>query len=347
MDGIMWRTSPGCVKETVGEKSEVVSLSKSHSPQQITGRLAKHRDCALPHAVRPRIRARGYVYGSKAFVFQKLADAEDVVSVAHRDATAQAVRTHDHAHAHGGFRGIAALRLSDQAALRNTVPHQIIASNPTLAETGIASGAARSDNDRRHTAVEQVESVIEARPQNRRGAPRVFRRAENHDRIRWVDFLQRSGVHNLNCRDHQQRYRSHGGQDQQTKPPAWLRMLVGAFIGHSSAFILKRSSLSEEAGYVFGGNRAFANDAPARGFITEIDDGGRHVPRRIASVNNDVETALELIAHLLRAGALRGAAEVRGRGGDGNGRGRHHCEWNLCIGHTQCDVARIGSHLEW
>src|SRR6202140_5011497 len=91
---------------------------------------------------------------------------------------------------------------------------------------------------------------------------------------------------------------------------------------------VRHSSLSKEAGNFVRGNRAFANDAPARGFVAQIDDGGGHVSRGIAAVDNDVDAALKLVAHLLRARALRSAAQVcRGSSDRDSGR-RYHCPGN-------------------
>ena len=81
--------------------------------------------------------------------------------------------------------------------------------------------------------VEHSESMIEARPQNRRRAPRILGCTEDNDSIRWMDFLERGGMHNLNGGDRQERYDRHQSQNQQTKPPAWLKMLVGGRLGHS------------------------------------------------------------------------------------------------------------------
>src|ERR1700687_1939418 len=72
---------------------------------------------------------------------------------------------------------------------------------------------------------------------------------------------------------------------------------------------VRHSSLGKEAGDFVSGNRAFANDAPARGLVAQIDDGGGHVSRRIAAIDNDIDAALQLVAQLLRAGALRSTAQ--------------------------------------
>src|SRR5438477_11538200 len=111
-------------------------------------------------------------------------------------------------------------------------------------------------------------------------------------------------------------------------------MLVGAMLGHSSAFILGGSSLSEKVGNFVAGNCAFTNDAPARNLITKIDNGRGHVPRRISPVDDDVEAALELVAHLFRAGAFRGPAQVCGSSSDRDGRRRNHGARNLRIGYA-------------
>src|SRR5207249_1027918 len=87
------------------------------------------------------------------------------------------------------------------------------------------------------------------------------------------------------------------------------------------SFILERSPLGKELGDLVSGNRAFTNNPPARNLVAEIDDGGSYVPGRCTAVDNDIDATLQLLAHLLGAGALRGTAKVRGSRSDGDGRG--------------------------
>src|SRR5258706_14386089 len=46
----------------------------------------------------------------------------------------------------------------------------------------------------------------------------------------------------------------------------------------------RRSSFGKEGGNLVGGDRAFADDAPAHHFVAEVDDGGSDVARRYAAV---------------------------------------------------------------
>ena len=108
---------------------------------------------------------------------------------------------HDHAYADGRFRCIAALGFSDQTALGDAMPHQVITPNAAFAEARIGSGAAGGNDDRRNSAVKKIESVIKAGPQHGRRTAGIFRRPKNHDDICRMDFLERSRVHNLNCRN--------------------------------------------------------------------------------------------------------------------------------------------------
>src|ERR1700684_1682489 len=102
-----------------------------------------------------------------------------------------------------------------------------------------------------------------------------------------------------------------------------------SYILHPRAVHPCRSSLREEAGNIVGGNRAFANDAPTRDVIAQIDDGRCDIPRRLAAIDDNVKAALELVAHLLRAGTLRSPAEIRRSSSDRDGRGRHHGQRTL------------------
>lgn len=86
-------------------------------------------------------------------MLQKFSDAEDMVSVAHRDATTQTVGVHDHSHSHGRFRRIPTLRLRDQIAFRNATVHQVTLAHSPLAEMRIGGSTARSDNYGSYAAV--------------------------------------------------------------------------------------------------------------------------------------------------------------------------------------------------
>src|ERR1700691_640612 len=108
----------------------------------------------------------------------------------------------------------------------------------------------------------------------------------------------------------------------------------------------RRSSLGKISRNLLSRNRAFADDAPPRSFIGEVNDGGRNIARRSATIDNNADAALELVAHLLRAGALRSSAQVRRRSGNGNSRCRYHSPRNLRVRHAQSHVASVSSYLE-
>src|SRR5258708_26292610 len=106
------------------------------------------------------------------------------------------------------------------------------------------------------------------------------------------------------------------------------------------------SSVGKESRNLISGNRAFANDTPARSFVGEINDGGSDIARRRATVDDNADASLQLVAYLLGAGTLRGAAKIGRCGGDWNGGGGDHRQGNLGVRHAQSDVAGISGHLQ-
>src|SRR4051812_37356434 len=119
-------------------------------------------------------------------------------------------------------------------------------------------------------------------------------------------------------------------------------MPVGGFVGHPLLFTLG-SSLREEVRDLVGGDGALADDAPALVFVAQVNDGGGDVAWRGASIHDDVDASLELVTDLLRARAFGGATEVGRSGGDRDRGRRHYGKRNLCVGHAQGNVARVGS----
>src|SRR5271165_5182870 len=79
----------------------------------------------------------------------------------------------------------------------------------------------------------------------------------------------------------------------------------------SGAGLRRRSSFGEESGNLIGRDGPLAYDAPALQLIGEVDDGGRDVPGRSTAVDDDADAALQLVAHLLGASALRSTAQDR------------------------------------
>ena len=83
----------------------------------------------------------------------------------------------------------------DQARVWDTAPHKVIVAYPALAVVRIGSRASAGDDDRRNPTLEEIVSMIEPRTIYRGRTSGVFRRPENHNRIRRVEFLLRRGMH--------------------------------------------------------------------------------------------------------------------------------------------------------
>ena len=140
-----------------------------------------------------------------SLVFEQFADAEDVIGVAHGDATVQVVGTHDYGDAGSGFGSIAALGLGDQAAFGNAAAHQVIASDAALAVMRILGGTSGGDQYRRYSALEQIKSVVQTGAQYWRGPPGILGSSENDNGVRRMNFLLGSGLNDFNrCSYHQQ-----------------------------------------------------------------------------------------------------------------------------------------------
>jgi hypothetical protein len=130
-------------------------------------------------------------------MLQQFADAKHVVGIAYRNTTVQAIGTHDDTHARCRFRRIAPLGFGDQTALGHAVVHQVVEAYTPFTEFGVGGGASGRDHNWSGAVLEQFERMIEPGAQYRRRAPGIFRRAKHYDRIRWMNFLERSRAHNL------------------------------------------------------------------------------------------------------------------------------------------------------
>src|SRR5579859_763014 len=131
--------------------------------------------------MRAKVRSGRGVDRSDSFMLEQFADAEDVVGIAHGHATAQAVGAHNDGDADRRLRRIAALSLCDEAALGDSMFSQVIAAHSPFAEYGIGSSSTRGNDDRRYSAMKEIEGVIKAGFQYRRGTTGVFRCSENHN----------------------------------------------------------------------------------------------------------------------------------------------------------------------
>src|SRR5215472_5102045 len=77
-----------------------------------------------------------------------------------------------------------------------------------------------------------------------------------------------------------------------------------------------RLLLAEKFDDLLRRNGAPAQHPPGAVLTGEIDDRGRHVARRRATINDQRHAVTELIAHLLGAGALRRSMQIRRCGGN-------------------------------
>ena len=105
----------------------------------------------------------------------------------------------------GRFRGVAALSLSNQAALGNSVMHQIVSSHTTFAVMRIVSSAPSGDHYGGHAALKEIQRVVQTRSQDRRRMAGVLRRTEDHDGVRGMNLLLRGSFDNLHRRRNQQK----------------------------------------------------------------------------------------------------------------------------------------------
>lgn len=122
-------------------------------------------------------------------MLQQLPDAKYMVGIAHSDTTAQAVGAHDYGDAYGGFGSVAALRLRNQIALRNSATLEVVMPHAAFAEVGIRRCAAGNNHNWRYSLPEEVKTVVKACPQHRRGMPGIFRRPEHDDGVRGPRLL--------------------------------------------------------------------------------------------------------------------------------------------------------------
>ena len=92
--------------------------------------------------------------------------------------------------------------------------HQVVAPHAPFGEGGISGCSARGDDNRRDATMEHIESMIEARSQHGRGASGIFRRTKDNNCVSGTDFLEGSGMNDLDGGDRQERNDSHNGQNQ-------------------------------------------------------------------------------------------------------------------------------------
>src|SRR5580700_11494792 len=96
-------------------------LRHTQLPQQIAAGFPHHRISALQGAVRTRVGPGRNIDRTYTLVLQQSLDAEHVICVTDGDATVESVGPHDHSHPQRRLSRVGTLRLSDQAALRDSL----------------------------------------------------------------------------------------------------------------------------------------------------------------------------------------------------------------------------------
>ncbi len=250
--------------------ARILILSDSNLPQQIAGGFSQGCDRALHNAVRARVWARRDVNRMHSFILEQLADAEDVIGVADRDATVQAVGAHDDGDAFGGLGCIAALRFGNEAALWDAVMHEVIAADPTFTKRRVEGGSAGGDDYGRQSAMEDIKRVVKASSQDgRRIGPSIPPRRRPQSR--------RLDEAPPETKPRQPAPRSQS-ETKEVRPPG--KSTDQATIAYGEAgWQAGRSSLGEELRDLVGRNCAFADDAPACSLIAEVNDCGRDLAR--------------------------------------------------------------------
>src|SRR5258707_10199781 len=84
------------------------------------------------------------------------------------------------------------------------------------------------------------------------------------------------------------------------------------------------SSFGEEPRDLHRRDCPFADDAPTRYLVAEIDNGGGDVAGGCAAIHDNVNAFAEVIAHLLSTGALGSTAQVSCRSLDRNAVRSHY-----------------------
>jgi len=77
------------------------------------------------------------------------------------------IRSQNHGYAVSGLRGVTALRLRDQADVRNSFSQQVIMTHAALAEFRISAEASGRDHNRRKPTLEQLIALIQSLSQYR------------------------------------------------------------------------------------------------------------------------------------------------------------------------------------
>src|ERR1700675_3760707 len=101
------------------------------------------------------------------------------------------------------------------------------------------------------------------------------------------------------------------------------------------------SPLDKKRRNLLGGNRSLANHAPTFLPVAEIDDGRCNFAGGGASIDDDGNAILQLVAGLPRGRAFRSAAEVRRGGCDGNAGRLNDRQRNLGGWDSQGNIACI------
>src|SRR5262244_2886230 len=108
----------------------------------------------------------------------------------------------------------------------------------------------------------------------------------------------------------------------------------------------KGSSLGKVLGNLLGGNSAFADDSPASVLVGKVDNRGSDLTRRNASIDDDGDSILQLIADCNRRRAFGRAAQIRGGCSNRQSCGAYHLQRNLRRRNAQRNIAGVSRYLQ-
>src|SRR5579885_2458592 len=116
-------------------------------------------------------------------LLQHLFYAENMITVAHHDATGQVAALHDFADGGDALGGALAFRLDQNGLGGNAAPAQVGAPDLAFGIDGVAAGAAGGEDERREAAQVEEQRVVEARLEHRRRAAAIFGGAQDDNDV--------------------------------------------------------------------------------------------------------------------------------------------------------------------